>query len=95
MTTHSAEPHPNSNPHPNPNTRIKTPHITLILTPSSKILQLENQSSCSGAAPGCLLGEGEMARYCCTSPEKVAERGGGGGGGGGDSDTFFYIFFLH
>ena len=43
-----------------------------------------------GAAPGCLLREGKLPRYCA-SPEQVAERGGGGGGG--DSDTFFFIFF--
>ena len=32
-----------------------------------------------GAAPWCLLKEGKMPRYCCASPEKVA-----------DSDTFFF-----
>ena len=59
--------------------------------------------TCSGAAPGCLLGGGgggqncQKARHCCASNEILRQpwksrSAGGGGGGGGDSDTFFSDF---
>ena len=41
----------------------------------------------AGAAPGCLLRGGKLSRYCCASPQKVAQRGWGGGG------TLAHFFF--